>query len=274
MPSLNDILRGRTDLLREVPATYASDLDAVIRQLGDSLDRLLAAYDRTGGHFVASSDAIAQAAGSLPELTRALADAGYGDAADRYLDRYRDVVDRVQQTFSVKNVRAEFSAVSLEGLEAARSLDLDMFDAIGTDAMRTVQRSISQAVIYERDYTGFVESLRESIVGSDKRGAPLANRANTFAGTAIAEFDATVTERLADEAGVDRFRYWGPEDTITRPWCRHILHNNRPRTKAEIEAIPKSPTNIYGSSNFVARGGINCRHIWETVPSDEVGSDG
>lgn len=270
MPTLDDILRGRAAILDEAPTTFAADLETTIRRLGDSLDRLLSTYDRTGGHFVASVDSIQQAAGSLPELVRALRDAGYDAAADRYVDRYADVAERVRETFGVQGIRAEFSAVSLEGLETARTLDLRMFDQIGRDAAHVIQRSISQAVIYEQDYTTFVERLRQAIEGTDKRNAPLANRANTFAGTAIAEFDATTTERLADDAGVTRFRYWGPIDTITRPWCRGVLRDNRPRTKEEIEAIPKSPTNIYGGTNFVARGGINCRHLWEPVPSDEV----
>lgn len=273
MARIDDILAGRTRLLDEAPSTFASDLETVIRRLGDSLDRLLSTYDRTGGHFTASIDSIQQAAGSLPELVRALRDAGYDAAADRYVDRYTDVVERVREAFTVQGVRAEFSAVSLEGLETARQLDLRMFDSIGTDAARQIQRSISQAVLYERDYTAFVEDLRRTIEGTDKRNAPLANRANAFAGTAIAEFDATVTERLSDEAGVTLFRYWGPLDSITRPWCRARLRDNRPRTKAEIEALPKSPTNIYGGTNFVSRGGINCRHIWEPVPSDEVDGD-
>lgn len=270
MPILDDILSGRAALLDEAPAALADDLSTVIRQLARSLDELLARYDRTGGHFTASVDSIRQAAGALPELVRALDDAGYSVAADRFADRYADVVARVKETFGVKGIRAEFSAVSLEGLETARTLDLQMFETIGTQAMREVQRSIAQAVTYERDYTSFVESLRTSIEGTDKRGAPLATRANSFAGTAIAEFDATVTERLANEAGVSLFRYWGPEDRITRPWCRAVLRDNRPRTKEEIEALPKSPTNVFGGTNFVARGGINCRHLWEPVPSDEV----
>lgn len=263
MSRLDDILAGRAALLDEAPATLASDLSTVIKRLGASLDELLARYDRTGGHFTASVDSIRQAAGSLPELVRALDDAGYPEAANRYADRYADVVARVNETFGVKGIRAEFSAVSLEGLETARTLDLQMFEQIGTNAMREVQRSISQAVIYERDYTSFVESLREAITGNDKRGAPLATRANSFASTAIAEFDATVTERLGDEAGVTLYRYWGPEDTITRPWCRAVLRDNHPRTKEEIEALPKSPTNIYGGSNMVSRGGISCRHLWQ-----------
>ena len=270
MARIDDILAGRAALLDEAPATLAHDLESVIKRLVRSLDGLLSQYDRTGGSFTASIDSIRQAAGSLPELVRALDDAGYSAAADRYADRYADVVARVKETFGVKGIRAEFSAVSLEGLETARTLDLHMFEQIGQNAMREVQRSISQAVTYERDYTSFVESLRESIEGNDRRGAPLATRANSFAGTAIAEFDATVTERLGDEAGVTLYRYWGPLDTITRPWCRVVLRDNRPRTKEEIEALPKSPTNVFGGTNFVARGGINCRHLWEPVPTDEV----
>ena len=270
MSRLDDILAGRAALLDEAPATLASDLSRVIERLGASLDELLAKYDRTGGRFTASVDSIRQAAGSLPELVRALDDAGYSVAADRYADRYADVVAKVKETFGVKGIRAEFSAVSLEGLETARTLDLQMFEQIGTNAMREVQRSISQAVIYERDYTRFVESLREAITGNDKRGAPLATRATAYAETAIGIFDRTVTKELGDEAGITMYRYWGPLDRITRPWCRARLNHNQPMTVAEIDALPRSPSNTTGESNFLAAGGWKCRHGFFPIASDEL----
>jgi hypothetical protein len=269
VPTLDDILRGRHAILEDAPQTLADDIARVLAVLARSLDEVLAEIDRADGRIVRSEGSIRLAVNMLPSLVRALEEAGYGDAAAAFVDRYADVVDAVRATFEVERLPAPFTTVSVSAAEAARTLDLGMLDAIGEQAMREVQRSITQAVLYERDYSAFVEDLRGQITGTDVRGAPLATRANAYAGTAIAVFDATVTGMIADEAGVTHFRYWGPLDKVTRPWCKARLNDNRALTREQIEALPPSPSNTLGIGSFLGRGGMNCRHVW--TPTEAPG---
>lgn len=262
MSTLEDILRGRHAILVDAPQTFAQDLARVLAVLARSLDEVLAELDRSDGRLTRSDSSVQLAVNMLPPLVRALDEAGYGDAAAAYVDRYADVVDAVRESYTVQDLPAPFTAVSVTAAEAARALDLAFFDAIGEQAMREVQRSIAQAVLYERDYTSFVEDLRGQITGTDVRGAALATRANTYANTAIGQFDAQVTAQIADEGGIAHFRYWGPSDEITRPWCKARLAANGPLTREEIDALEPSSSNTTGESNFIARGGWNCRHVW------------
>lgn len=267
MPNLDDILRGRLALLGEAPSTFERDAATVASALASALDRLLAEFDRSGGRLVRSPESVALAASMVPALVRALDEAGYQDVVADYLDRYAEVVTRVLATFAAVRLDAAFSTPVREMAEAARSLDLQTFRAYGEAAAREIQRSIAQAVLFERDYTSTVEQLERVITGTDRRGHLLARHANTFAGTAIAQFDRLVSRAQGDEAGVDQYRYWGPLDDATRPWCRRILKDNRPRQVEEIESLPPSPTNTTGEANFTGAGGWNCRHMW--VPAVE-----
>lgn len=269
-PTLDDILAGRHALLGEAPATFAEDLETTLGALASSLDTLLADLGTDGARFTRDEASLALAENMIPAIIAALDEAGYSAAVERYLDRYPDVVEYVAATHEAVKLDSGFTTISREAAETARRLDLEMFRSIGDRAAGEIRRSIAQAVIYERDFTAFVEDLKLSITGTDVRGAPLANRAQTFALTAVAEFDATVAGLIGDEAGVTHYRYWGPLDSVTRPWCQRRLRDNRPLTRDEIEALAKSTTNAWGGSNFIARGGPNCRHIWTPVPTDEL----
>ena len=262
MTELEKILTGRVALLEKAPEALEQQLLTVAWKLGNALDQILAGVDRKDGKFVASQRSIQAGLDSYEAVLQALRDAGYEDTAQSFVDKYTGVVEGVKKTFELSGAKAEFSAVSLDAFETARTIDLELFKQIGQDAARTTQRAISQAVAHEMDYSTFVSNLKDKITGKDAKGAPLALRAGTFANTAIAEFDATVTDKLATDAGIEKFIYWGPKDSITRPWCGKCLAKNVPRTKAEIDALPKSPSNTSGASNFIGRGGWNCRHVW------------
>lgn len=270
MADINDILAGRVAILDGAAHTFAQDLERVLAVLGDSLHQVLDGFDRDGGRFVYNDRDIQLAASMYSELLASLKKAGYRDAVDQYLGRYPDVVKKVLETYKVAQLPAEMTKVSRKVAETARKLDLAFFSAIGEESAREIQRSISQAVLFERDYSSFVKDLRGRITGEASNGIPLKRYANTHANTAIAQFDALVTEQAAKDASVTFFRYWGPLDGATRPWCRQILKNNVPRTKEEIDKLPPSKTNSTGADNFVGRGGYNCRHVWQAVPSDEL----
>lgn len=56
-----------------------------------------------------------------------------------------------------------------------------------------------------------------------------------------------------------KYRYVGPDDDKTRPFCAE--HVNKEYTRAEAEAM----TNDQGGSAWIEGGGFNCRHSWELV---------
>lgn len=268
MDELDDIIAGRIGLLDEAADTYAEDLLRVLDRLATAIVAIAGELDTTNGVLQRSSRNVSFVVGIWPRLLAALAEAGYDLAAKTYLDKYADVVDLVKTTYEVQGIKAAFTTVSREAAIAARSIDLEMFKVIGHTAMREVQRSIRQAVVYERDFSAFVEDLKPTITGTDVRGSALANRAKTFANTAIGQFDAIVTGVIGDEAGITLYKYSGPRDGITRPWCAARLAHNAPITRQAIEALPKSSSNVTGESNFIGRGGMNCRHLW--VPAVDL----
>lgn len=267
MSELDDILAARVALLDRAPATFAEDVEKVTQRLFRAVLALAQELEQSGGKLTHSPRNVEFTLSMLSSLLDALDEAGYDEAARRYVDEYAEVVRLVRETYRVQDLPATFTHISRNAAEAARQMDLAFFDGLGQQAAREIQRSITQSTLDEMDYTSFVSRLRATITGTDRRGAPLATRANTFAGTAVSQFDALVTGQIADEAGVTHFKYYGPRDALTRPWCRRLLANNKPRTREEIEALSPSPTNTTGEGSFIGRGGFNCRHAWVPVPA-------
>ncbi|MDP3767024.1 MAG: hypothetical protein Q8S13_03335, partial [Dehalococcoidia bacterium] len=70
----------------------------------------------------------------------------------------------------------------------------------------------------------------------------------------------------AAEAGVNRFAYFGPNDSRTRPWCADRV--GALFTRAQIDEVPSDvgpqPPSLYG-------GGYGCRHAWVPVPEEQAG---
>jgi hypothetical protein len=269
MTLLDDILAGRHRLLEQTALTFNEDIERVLEALGYSLDRLLADFDRNGGRFLHSERNVRLASSMLPQLVRALDEAGYHDAAMRYAEQYAEVIRLVRATFQVQALPANFTTVSADVATAARTLHLDWFDTLGERAADEIRASIRQAVLFERDYTSFVSALRDQVVGTDARGSSLKRYANTHANTAIGQFDALVTGLQGEDAGVTHYVYWGPHDAITRPWCDHRLATNSPLTHDEINALAPSKSNTTGLDNFTARGGWNCRHLWQAATPED-----
>lgn len=78
---------------------------------------------------------------------------------------------------------------------------------------------------------------------------------------ATQEFSREVNAAKAEAVDLKYFRYWGPLDGITRPFCRR--HVGKVFTLDEINALDNRQTGR--GSVLIAAGGYNCRHHWRGV---------
>lgn len=88
--------------------------------------------------------------------------------------------------------------------------------------------------------------------------------ATRIADTAITVFYRSIAERGFNQIGADlpqiqiRYKYWGPDDKLTRPFCRRLVESNRTYSREDIDAMSNgSLPNV-----FLTCGGFRCRHIW------------
>lgn len=88
----------------------------------------------------------------------------------------------------------------------------------------------------------------------------------TLAETAQAGFWRTITDQGFQQIekdlppGAVRYRFEGPKDKLTRPFCKRMLDKTKDRglTRAEIDALDNGQL----PNVFMTAGGFRCRHQW------------
>ena len=87
-------------------------------------------------------------------------------------------------------------------------------------------------------------------------------RARTLADTAMSTFYRTATDRAFQVIEKDlpqqeiKYRYSGPDDKLTRPFCEHLLRLDKGYTREQIDGM----SNGQLPNVWLTGGGWNCRH--------------
>ena len=89
-------------------------------------------------------------------------------------------------------------------------------------------------------------------------------KARTIADTSMSTFYATATDRAFQiiekdlPEQVQHYKYSGPDDKLTRPFCEHLLNLGKAYTREEIGKMDNGQL----PNVMITRGGFNCRHQW------------
>lgn len=126
-----------------------------------------------------------------------------------------------------------------------------------------IQSTVMQAVV-----TGQKPDYKEL---KTKFGNVAASQIRTEVETSIATFNRTITVNKAIELGFKLFVYLGPDDNVTRDFCKRVLDKNPPiYTIDEINDMD----NDQGLPVFSAGGGYNCRHQWRPISEETARARG
>lgn len=200
----------------------------------------------------------------LPRLwNQALDEAHLEAVVTNYTDTFPQQITEFQRILKTLNERAKnplpFPKFTNDDLSYFGALQqtaaADMAGLVESAGQTLSSRSIFAAGgISFKDLAAFI---------IEKTGASQ-SRAAAFAETALMVHFRTVAavgfERIQDKLKTPlRFAYRGPLDSITRPFCRHVLEMHRDFTKAEIDQMDSGQGN--GTVLYVC-GGWRCRHSW------------
>ncbi len=99
-------------------------------------------------------------------------------------------------------------------------------------------------------------------------------KARTIADTSMSTFYATATDRAFQiiekdlPEQVQHYKYSGPDDKLTRPFCEHLLKLGKAYTREEIGKMDNGQL----PNVMITRGGWNCRHQWILAVDEMIGS--
>lgn len=164
---------------------------------------------------------------------------------------YADELQFIQDEFEEQDREEVFSSSDTGIIEA-------LIDN-GIEKVATEVKSMGlniQAIVMHTVLTG------EEVSKADILKAKLPATVYTEINTALMVFNRTVTANKADELGFDLYLYVGPDDKITRPFCKELLNKNPAiYTREEISRMRNDQT----ADVMTTGGGYNCRHHWRPI---------
>lgn len=169
---------------------------------------------------------------------------------------FQDTLEVLSAAMKTPLPKLEFSARDLQvfadqGLSAKDSLEAVM-GSIAARAKNKVLLSVGGLPFAD---------LAESLAGYLQRALPeavgLAETATATYYRIIADRGYQLVEKDLPEMEV-RYKYAGPYDKLTRPFCRHLLELDKAYTRAQIDKM----SNGQIPNVFISAGGWRCRHQW------------
>lgn len=184
--------------------------------------------------------------------------AGYNGLVTSFVDRFgdqfryfREVLDIVAPDEAVTFNSGDKAWFASQQLSAADSLNAAVNLAGGLAQQRAL---FSVGGIRIAD---LAETLSERLAKTLPEAARIADTAVTVFYRSIAERGFSKIETGLPQSEV-RYRYWGPDDKLTRPFCQRLVESGRNYSRDEIERM----SNGQLPNVFLTCGGFRCRHSW------------
>jgi hypothetical protein len=174
----------------------------------------------------------------------------------RVLPLFQDTLNEIFSSFSgpkPQPMTMDFAAAAELSKTAVRT------KAELSDAVADLAQTAQSKALFSRGITT-MSDLTNTLVRHTGQSIP---QAETLAATGLTKYYRQVGKLTYDAIedgplGPQRYIYMGPNDVMTRPFCKDLLRHNHPRTMEEIKNLDNGQL----PNPFISGGGYNCRHQW------------
>jgi len=210
----------------------------------------------------------------LNNLPDALVEANLEDVAQRLEELFAEELEAIRTEFRTRlNTDVTYSDVDATLITGL----LDSYEQATFATIREVGIDL-QAELTRQVITGQTINIDDFY---DTLSARTFRNLATEIETATSAMSRAVTARKADQAGLTYYRYFGPKDNVTRPFCEYVLgdvaklpkrvevpvqRDSRVYTRDEIDQM----SNGQGLDVLTYCGGWNCRHQWRPITEEEA----
>jgi hypothetical protein len=219
--------------------------DSAIAKVEAAYEKLLARldeYTKSGG-LKALDIALAR-----QDVERMLLDSGAYEVVRQdtaYQAYLKNAQELYQETYGKK---FSYNPVSINEMDAIRKKDFADFFSQTETSRDKIASVIFNNRVGAMSYKDAIAAIKDSVDGASRY-------AKTFVETAQTAFSRIANQNLAESAGIEKFEYVGPMDTITREFC--AAHIGEVKTLEEWDELSNGqidPVSIYA-------GGYRCRHM-------------
>ena len=231
------------------------DIDTISDGVIKGLEKSLSKFEKL---LLANSETLkaansAEIALAKENIKRLLVESGYYKEVGVLInDKYAETINSSHDMYkSMYKKSFRFSEKSLNELNITKQLNLDQFNMLADKA--TTQ--LTQGIIELQYGTATQSEIAQQLISTvENVTATIKAQASTQVNTGLQGFFRQSNVKLADDAGINKYEYVGPDDEITRDFC--VAHLGKVRTLEEWDSLSNgqlSPVSTFG-------GGYNCRH--------------
>ena len=212
------------------------------------------------GRFIAEleEDDEPEAIARLGELIQGMKLAGLDTKLAEIGRLYGEELRKANEMFA-KYGGGEMLQINEDTISALIQFKVEQVENIALTQVGNLRPVIVQQIITGEEFN--VQELVERV--STRAIAHIETELNT----AMIAFNRSVSQAQAQRLGIQKFLYVGPDDRITRDFCKDILNRRSPPVYTEKEIA--SMSNGQGLNVAQYGGGYNCRHEWLPV-TDEI----
>ena len=179
----------------------------------------------------------------------------YLSEIDGILREYAEVAAEAQAMLGNYTAFAQLDQTIVRQLQ---QLTFNGFETLGNEFIEEVANQVYKNTLTGASFADSVAQIRASV------DADLGRYAQVALHDSLMDFDRSITMNMSLEAGAERFKYYGPDDSKTRPHCDKYV--GKTLTIDEInEAWSGEWSGKRSGSPFVVAGGYNCRHRFRPV---------
>lgn len=189
-----------------------------------------------------------------------LAEAGYFNTTSDFINgAYGSAVNESFDFLRGRfNAPFRFSDESLAILDSIKETDISTFGQISDDLVTRTGRAFGDWARGSLDRQTFIDQVQNnSRIINDSYLKPQVD-------TLFSAYNRQVTQKMAEDAGFTKFRYVGPNDSLTRDFCRQVLNGEFGEPVKTIDEWNElnNVSSRAGQPSPVSQfqGGFNCRH--------------
>tara|TARA_R100000951_G_scaffold53115_1_gene44776 strand:- start:1924 stop:2835 length:912 start_codon:yes stop_codon:yes gene_type:complete len=249
-------LANESGLKAELTKAKIKELKTQIKAekaMKSALDKSRARFTKNLKNIVKDTDPLTVLSLDKDNLTDLILRAGYDEAIDEFIEQTSRVAKASQSTASI--VQPQYTP------DQRQQILVDV-------AQRAASERIFDNLILPQVTSGVRDSLLSMSldVPLDMAMSTLAQRMEQAQGrqltevnTQISTYGRSITASIADAAGINYYLYTGPEDGLTRKFCRPLV--NLVVSESQMNKLD----NGQGLGVKAGGGGYNCRHSWSPV---------
>lgn len=265
LEALKKQLANESGIKAELTKAKIKELQTQIKAekaMKSALDKSRARFTKNLTSIVKDTDPLTVLSMDEDNLTDLILSAGYAEAVDEFIEQTDRVTKAAQATANIVQPDLTFDQRQQAIIEAAQRTASQMsFDGFLLPNVRSAVRESLLSMSLDVPINVAMSSL--SLRMKQAQGRQL-----TQINTQISMYGRSITASIADAAGIEYYLYTGPEDGLTRRFCKPLVG------KVVSESQMNQLDNGQGLNVKTGGGGYNCRHSWSPVTKGFIDAAG